>query len=46
MLNEIVTLAKQWPEAEVKTITLDASDASHKNKLRGKSPQAWTFPHL
>ncbi|CAN7383296.1 hypothetical protein [Variovorax sp. LjRoot178] len=34
MLNEIITWAKQWPEAEVKTITLNASDASPNNKLR------------
>jgi hypothetical protein len=34
MLNEIVTWAKQWPEAEVKTITLNAGDAGPNNKLR------------
>jgi hypothetical protein len=34
MMNEIVTWAKQWPEAAVKPITLNASDASHDNKLR------------
>ncbi|TSD59045.1 hypothetical protein FFI97_005735 [Variovorax sp. KBS0712] len=34
MMNEIVTWAKQWPEAEVKTVTLNASDAWSGNKQR------------
>lgn len=34
MMNEIVTWAKQWPEADVKPITLNAGDASPENKLR------------
>lgn len=34
MMNEIVTWAKQWPEAEVKTITLNADDAWPGNKQR------------
>ena len=34
MMNEIVTWAKQWPEAEVKTITLNADDAWPGNRQR------------
>lgn len=34
MLNEVVTWAKQWPDAEVKTITLNAGNASDDNKER------------
>ncbi|WP_295983322.1 hypothetical protein [uncultured Variovorax sp.] len=34
LFNEVVAWAKQWPDAEVKTITLNAGDATATNKVR------------